>query len=527
MESGDVSEMSDFNFNIWPFFDSSCYKGFTDDPAGFYAVYSGVFDLIVKEEEDARMSSQEKEDWQTFYKAPKLGNSTTPIEEVLKFYSYWENFRSAKSFGWADMYYQQKEAARYMKRAIDKENKKERAKARKKYMETIQELVLYVKHRDPRFKKYKDEEKKKKAEKELEQKIKKEEEKKRLQEARELHKLEEMKLWDELERDKKIQDEANKKNEKQAKISGVKVQHDDSYDEEEKGEFFDCELCSKSFKSENQLKNHFKSKMHQTNMKSVLKDVAMQDEKDLVEDILDKTKGPEKDGTRSRKKKKKSRKGPNDDLKVNPDDIPEIDTEEEEEEKIEKEKPKTQNKGANPNGKGTNASNNQANQTKTQKEPETKSQKPPETKKKATSQAPQPFPTKFKSGPDPSSEEEEKFSDSDDDIDMGVFMSGKRTGGIGLGQVKLEEEVKEESEAKRNKGKKLKNKEARLAEVAPVLKEDKGLNKAKLKKLKKQEANSAAGIPEGVQVQTCRVCAAKFDSKTKVFNHLRDVHKMK
>ena len=41
--------MYSFGFNIWPYFTSSCFKGFDDDEGGFYYVYRDIFEKIKTE----------------------------------------------------------------------------------------------------------------------------------------------------------------------------------------------------------------------------------------------------------------------------------------------------------------------------------------------------------------------------------------------------------------------------------------------------------------------------------------------
>jgi DnaJ family protein A protein 5 len=45
--------MYSFGFNIWPYFTSSCYKGFDDSEGGFYYVYRDIFEKIKTEEAKA------------------------------------------------------------------------------------------------------------------------------------------------------------------------------------------------------------------------------------------------------------------------------------------------------------------------------------------------------------------------------------------------------------------------------------------------------------------------------------------
>jgi DnaJ homolog subfamily A member 5 len=55
------------------------------------------------------------------------------------------------SFGWEDKFNTTEAPNRFVKRAMEKENKKHRDVARKKYIETVRELATYVRRRDPRI----------------------------------------------------------------------------------------------------------------------------------------------------------------------------------------------------------------------------------------------------------------------------------------------------------------------------------------------------------------------------------------
>lgn len=295
---GEDAEEESFQFNIWQYFSTSCYKGFGDNEGGFYKVFTEVFDLIIGEEEEARLDSFEKEENLPSYKtAPRFGSSSTPLEDVAKFYEYWDNFITSKNFAWADEHKTSKDYERRMNRMIDQDNKKARLKEKKKYLETIQNLVVFVQKRDPRVvamkEMQKEQEQKKKAEreqKELEKKKQKEEEKKRARE-------EELRRFAELDRMKEE----------------TKAQGHDEEDEEE--EEFYCPACKKGFRSENQLKNHEKSKQHLKAVKDLLAEVALDGEEDKIESVekelnrINGMKTQESPESKNKKKKKKKGKG--------------------------------------------------------------------------------------------------------------------------------------------------------------------------------------------------------------------------
>ena len=179
--------------NLWPFFNGSCYSGF-DGPEGFFAVYGKVFEDI--HEVDCRdcSSTDAKSTFVPF------GDSSSAQKEVFNFYSQWSNFVSQLAFSWADEYNTLEAPNRQIKRAMEKENKKKRDAARKKYVETVRALVDYVKRRDIRYIRYekevrlrREEEEAERARKNLERKEEKQRRRKEMRE-RMQHELEKEEL---------------------------------------------------------------------------------------------------------------------------------------------------------------------------------------------------------------------------------------------------------------------------------------------------------------------------------------------
>lgn len=145
--------------NLWPFFNGSCYSGF-DGPEGFFAVYDKLFRDIY--DIDGRDLGSEKQT--EFY---SFGNENSDQVEVFQFYSQWSGFVTQLSFSWEDEYNTLEAPNRQVKRAMEKENKKKRDVARKKYMETVRALVDYVKKRDIRYIRFERELRKRREEEEL------------------------------------------------------------------------------------------------------------------------------------------------------------------------------------------------------------------------------------------------------------------------------------------------------------------------------------------------------------------------
>jgi DnaJ family protein A protein 5 len=75
----------------------------------------------------------------------------------MKFYEDWSNFTTYKTFVWKEEWDTKEAPNRYIRREMEKENKKERLKEKKHYLKTIKDLIDYLKKRDPRYKAYMDE----------------------------------------------------------------------------------------------------------------------------------------------------------------------------------------------------------------------------------------------------------------------------------------------------------------------------------------------------------------------------------
>ncbi|XP_014355689.2 dnaJ homolog subfamily C member 21 [Papilio machaon] len=141
---GAGSSYNDDSLDVYPYFSPSCYKGFTDDPQGFYGVYSEVFSKLASEETDFL------DDPEDVAQIPKFGNSTTPYEEVHEFYAFWMAFSTNKSYVWLDQYEISQGDNRRVIKLMEKENNKIRQKARKERNEEIRRLVSFVRRKDKR-----------------------------------------------------------------------------------------------------------------------------------------------------------------------------------------------------------------------------------------------------------------------------------------------------------------------------------------------------------------------------------------
>lgn len=87
----------------------------------------------------------------TSSKPSELDQSLISISQVVHmFYGYWQSFCTRKNFAWKEEYDTRQASNRWEKRAMEKENKKTREKARKERNELVRQLVAFVRKRDRR-----------------------------------------------------------------------------------------------------------------------------------------------------------------------------------------------------------------------------------------------------------------------------------------------------------------------------------------------------------------------------------------
>ncbi len=239
--------------DIFQYFSSSCYGNRHDDrEGGFYKVYADFFEEISRLERDdsfdaCSSSSSDSDDNAHDQVYPSFGDSRTEWDDVLRFYSIWGNFATCRYFGSFDKWDIREGENRQVRRAMEAENKKSRAAARKEFSLEIRNLVAFVKRRDKRMIEYLARQSLLEREaKELKERQTKEKEEAR-QRARVTAREEEMKRWEEVEA---------------ARIAAGELDSSSSSNSEDPKEEFVCIACRKSFKSEKAFVNHEQSKKH-------------------------------------------------------------------------------------------------------------------------------------------------------------------------------------------------------------------------------------------------------------------------
>uniref|UniRef100_A0A8C5SR07 DnaJ heat shock protein family (Hsp40) member C21 n=1 Tax=Laticauda laticaudata TaxID=8630 RepID=A0A8C5SR07_LATLA len=258
----------DDSLDLLQYFTVTCYSGYDDDKKGFYAVYRHIFEMIAKEEEESIVD----EDFEGF---PNFGDSQSDYDTVVHcFYAYWQSFCTQKNFAWKEEYDTRQASNRWEKRAMEKENKKTRDKARKERNELVRELVAFVRKRDKRVQAHR-----KLLEEQNAEKAKKSEELRRQQKLKQAKLAEQYKeqSWitmSDLERElqqmeaqyeKEFGDGSGEEEELEKEERKENQEEDKLSEEHDAASLFDelyCPACDKSFKTEKAMKNHEKSKKH-------------------------------------------------------------------------------------------------------------------------------------------------------------------------------------------------------------------------------------------------------------------------
>ncbi|XP_016311541.1 dnaJ homolog subfamily C member 21 isoform X2 [Sinocyclocheilus anshuiensis] len=294
LKGGVSGEYQDDSIDLLQFFTVTCYSGYGDDEKGFYTIYRNVFETIAKEEMEH--SKDEEEDEEQF---PSFGDSQSDYDTVVHlFYGYWQSFCTRKNFAWKEEYDTRQASNRWEKRAMEKENKKNRDKARKEHSELVRQLVAFVRKRDKRVQAHK-----KLVEEQNAEKAKKVEElrrKQKLHQAKLVEDYQEQSWTAMSELEKELQQmeaqygqefgDASESEEDEEEVEngqeranvdrGDVVQADGAVEMEDYYDDLYCPACDKSFKSDKAMKNHEKSKKHRE-MVALLRQQLEEEEKSL------------------------------------------------------------------------------------------------------------------------------------------------------------------------------------------------------------------------------------------------------
>lgn len=235
---------------------------FTDSQSGFYGGLREIFSRLAWEEKMACQSENlEVVDYPTF------GSSGDSFEGTVRvFYAVWSSFSTKKSFAWKDIYRYSEAPDRRVRRLMEKENKRSRDEGIREFNSAVRLLVSFIKKRDPRYK----------------------------------HNLQsEAQRQEALRQSTSAQATrsriANQANMREYTIPDwAKSEEPTDYIDESSEsdvEQFECVVCEKSFKSQQQFQAHTKSKKHIKAVKKLRLEMTAEDELwDLQESETDKTK---------------------------------------------------------------------------------------------------------------------------------------------------------------------------------------------------------------------------------------------
>lgn len=233
--------------DVWAFFSSEAFDNFGDAGKGFYKVYSDLFTRI-----DAEDNA-----WSDNPRPPrtKFGNSQSSWSDVSAFYMGWSEFATAASFAHEAPWKTRDAQTREIRRAMEAENKKAVAKAKREYNEQIRRLVAWVKRRDPRVIQRQKEQAREAllaAERAQVEKEEQEVERRKAREAQRLVELERAAEFRLLREEARARGQAFDESDAEADDSGSS----------EDVKTYACKPCHKPFKSEQQYRAHCQSKKH-------------------------------------------------------------------------------------------------------------------------------------------------------------------------------------------------------------------------------------------------------------------------
>lgn len=281
LKGGLGKDYNDDSFNLYPYFSTSCYKGYGDDEKGFYFVYKEVFNKLAAED------SQFDDDLDSEEEIPDFGDSHSSYEsKVHAFYSYWQSYTTKKSFSWLDEYDTRTAPNRRVSRLMEKENKKIRDAARRERNEQVRTLVAFVRKRDKRVQEY--------------AKVLEERASQNADKLKQIKLKQQLERREEIERQVKLQSEWSKFSNFEDELKVIEESlaaefneelseeygSDEQEDEEECCANLYCSACNKMFKTEQAFLNHEKSRKHREKVKEMSFDddsLATPEEKDDLE----------------------------------------------------------------------------------------------------------------------------------------------------------------------------------------------------------------------------------------------------
>ncbi|BDD63210.1 hypothetical protein MAP00_008137 [Monascus purpureus] len=221
---------------------------FSDAPTGFYGGLRETFSRLAHEE---KLACQRENLEYTDY--PTFGGSNDDFEDIVRpFYATWSDFSTKKTFSWRDAYRYSEAPDRRIRRVMERENKRLREEGIREFNDAVRSLVAFVKKRDPRYK---------------------------------MCTRSEAQRQETLRRSAAAQ-AARSRASNQAKlrehvvpywVKSEELENDEQTSSESEMESFECVVCRKNFKSQNQFEAHERSKKHKKAVKQLCWEMKMED----------------------------------------------------------------------------------------------------------------------------------------------------------------------------------------------------------------------------------------------------------
>ncbi|KAI9040522.1 putative C2H2 finger domain protein [Aspergillus affinis] len=222
---------------------------FSDSPDGFFGGLRDTFTRLATEERAA--CKGENVDMIEY---PTFGFQNDSFEDVVRpFYSVWAAFSTKKSFAWKDKYRYSEAPDRRVRRLMEKENKRLREDGIREFNGAVRAFVAFVRKRDPRYQ-YNAQSESQRQES-LRQST--------AAQAARSRAANSAKLRDHVQQDWSRSEYADE-------------DHPDTSEEEV--EHFECIVCYKTFKSQNQVEAHERSKKHLKAVKQLRSEMRAQNE---------------------------------------------------------------------------------------------------------------------------------------------------------------------------------------------------------------------------------------------------------
>ncbi|OJJ84081.1 putative C2H2 finger domain protein [Aspergillus glaucus CBS 516.65] len=255
--SGARTESGDYSYNtrmtttddIFKLFSNfSPRMEFSDSKSGFYGGLRETFSRLAREEKMAcQWENVEYVDYPTFgYRGDSFEDTVRP------FYAIWSSFSTKKSFAWKDVHRYSEAPDRRVRRIMEKENRRLREEGIREFNDAVRSLVSFIKKRDQRYKPNPQ------SEAQRQETLRQSAE----AQATRSRAANQAKLREYIAPD-------------WAKSEELQEYRDDNSESEV--EHFDCVVCHKSFKSQQQLQAHERSKRHLKAVKDLRQEMTTQD----------------------------------------------------------------------------------------------------------------------------------------------------------------------------------------------------------------------------------------------------------